>query len=112
MRRLRSRTGASAHFQITPSRQLAARRLGCSSCWGSRKQVAVRRLQQIAVITAPVAESLVVHAEIGAGDRVLDVATGTGHAALAAARRSAVVTASPTCRVWSRSPPAAPRPRT
>ena len=47
---------------------------------------------KIAAITVPVAESLVVHAEVGAGDRVLDVATGTGHAALAAARRSAVVT--------------------
>ena len=47
---------------------------------------------KIAAITVPVAESLVTHAGVRPGARVLDVATGTGHAALAAARRSADVT--------------------
>ena len=47
---------------------------------------------KIAAITVPVAESLVAHTGIRPGATVLDVATGTGHAALAAARQSAVVT--------------------
>ena len=47
---------------------------------------------KIAAITVPLSELLVDHLGIRPGDRVLDVATGTGHAALAAARRSAVVT--------------------
>jgi len=41
-----------------------------------------------------VSELLVRHAEVHAGERVLDVASGTGNTALAAARRDAVVTAS------------------
>jgi ubiquinone/menaquinone biosynthesis C-methylase UbiE len=47
---------------------------------------------KIAALTVPLAETLVEHIGIAPGDRVLDVATGTGHAALAAARRSADVT--------------------
>ena len=47
---------------------------------------------RIAAITVPVAETLVDARRLGPGDRVLDVATGTGHAALAAARRSAHAT--------------------
>lgn len=47
---------------------------------------------KIAAITVPVSEHLVEHLGIAPGTRVLDVATGTGHAALAAARRSAVAT--------------------
>ena len=47
---------------------------------------------KIAAITVPVAESLVAHAGIRPGAAVLDVATGTGHAALAAARGFGVVT--------------------
>jgi len=45
---------------------------------------------KIAAITVPVCEHLAEHVGIFPGTRVLDVATGTGHVALAAARRSAV----------------------
>jgi ubiquinone/menaquinone biosynthesis C-methylase UbiE len=44
---------------------------------------------KIAALTVPVSEHLVDHVGVGPSDRVLDVATGTGHVALAAARRSA-----------------------
>ena len=44
---------------------------------------------KIAAITVPLSEHLVDHVGVEQGSRVLDVATGTGHAALAAARRSA-----------------------
>jgi SAM-dependent methyltransferase len=47
---------------------------------------------KIAAITVPLSEHLVDHVGVGPGTRVIDVATGTGHAALAAARRSATVT--------------------
>ena len=45
---------------------------------------------KIAALTVPVSEHLVEHAGVMPGERVLDVATGTGHVALAAARRSAL----------------------
>lgn len=44
---------------------------------------------RIAALTVPISETLVAQAEIHPGARVLDVATGTGHAALAAARQGA-----------------------
>jgi ubiquinone/menaquinone biosynthesis C-methylase UbiE len=44
---------------------------------------------RIAALTVPVSEHLVDHVGVSPTDRVLDVATGTGHVALAAARRSA-----------------------
>jgi SAM-dependent methyltransferase len=47
---------------------------------------------RIAALTVPVSEMLVDRVGVAPGDRVLDVATGTGHAALAAARRHASVT--------------------
>lgn len=46
---------------------------------------------RIAALTVPVSETLVAEAGVGPGQRVLDVATGTGHAALAAARQGARV---------------------
>ena len=47
---------------------------------------------RIAAITVPVSEALVRRADPRPGQHVLDVATGTGHAALAAGRRHARVT--------------------
>ena len=47
---------------------------------------------RIAALTVAVNETLVSHAGVAPGEHVLDVATGTGHAALAAARVGAVVT--------------------
>ncbi|MBJ7331845.1 MAG: class I SAM-dependent methyltransferase [Solirubrobacteraceae bacterium] len=46
---------------------------------------------RIAALTVPVSETLVQVAEVAPGTTVLDVATGTGHAALAAARQGADV---------------------
>jgi SAM-dependent methyltransferase len=60
-----------------------------------RKQQAVWSsgdYNKIAALTVPVSEDLVSHVGIRPGHTVLDVATGTGHVALAAARRSAEVT--------------------
>lgn len=47
---------------------------------------------RIAALTVAVNETMVSTAEIVPGEKVLDVATGTGHAALAAARSGALVT--------------------
>ena len=47
---------------------------------------------RIAALTVAVNETVVASAEVAPGDAVLDVATGTGHAALAAARAGARVT--------------------
>jgi SAM-dependent methyltransferase len=48
--------------------------------------------EKIAWITSPLADRLVEEADLRAGSTVLDVATGTGHVALAAARRFCQVT--------------------
>jgi ubiquinone/menaquinone biosynthesis C-methylase UbiE len=48
---------------------------------------------QIASLTVPVAETLAAKAHLRPGSRVLDVATGTGHVALAAGRRFSDVSA-------------------
>ncbi|MGW8815044.1 class I SAM-dependent methyltransferase [Gordonia terrae] len=48
---------------------------------------------RIAALTVPVNEATVAAASVIPGDRVLDVATGTGHSALAAARQGGDVTA-------------------
>ncbi|MET3961529.1 SAM-dependent methyltransferase [Marmoricola sp. OAE513] len=47
---------------------------------------------KIAALTVPVNETVVAAARVSPGDKVLDVATGTGHSALAAARQGAVAT--------------------
>src|ERR671911_2543706 len=47
---------------------------------------------KVAWLTVPVAEQLVEAVGLRPGSRVLDVATGTGHAAIAAARRFCEVT--------------------
>lgn len=48
---------------------------------------------RIAYLTVPVAETLAARAELRPGSRVLDVATGTGHVALATARQFSEVSA-------------------
>ncbi len=47
---------------------------------------------KIAALTVPVNEAVVTAAGIAPGENVLDIATGTGHSALAAARGGAHVT--------------------
>ncbi len=64
-----------------PSPDLAAIRARQQAVWASGDYAAVARTLQI------VAESLCETADLRAGEKVLDVATGTGNAAIAAARR-------------------------
>jgi SAM-dependent methyltransferase len=66
---------------------LAAIRTRQQAVWASGDFAVVARTIQI------VAESLCETADLRAGEKVLDVATGTGNAAIAAARRFAEVTA-------------------
>jgi SAM-dependent methyltransferase len=71
---------------VRPGSPLAELKIKQQQIWSSGDY------NKIAAITVPVAESLVAHAGVRPGAAVLDVATGTGHAALAAARQSAEVT--------------------
>lgn len=64
-------------YAPTPLEQLKARQ---QQIWSSGDY------NKIAALTVPVAEALAAAAELPAGARVLDVAAGTGHVALAAAR--------------------------
>jgi SAM-dependent methyltransferase len=66
---------------------LAAIRYRQQAVWASGDYAVIARTLQI------VAESLCETADLRAGEKVLDVATGTGNAAIAAARRFANVTA-------------------
>lgn len=59
---------------------------------GARAMWALGDYGRLAELLLPTAGALVEVAGVAAGDRVLDVATGTGNVALAAARRGAVVT--------------------
>jgi SAM-dependent methyltransferase len=72
--------------QIDDTQVLTALRAKQQQMWSSGDY------NKIAAITVGVNETLVSQAEIGPGERVLDVATGTGHAAIAAARIGADVT--------------------
>jgi ubiquinone/menaquinone biosynthesis C-methylase UbiE len=79
-------TEGSSMTQSSPSATLTELRDKQQRVWSSGDY------NKIAAITVPVSEFLVEHVGVMPGTRVLDVATGTGHAALAAARRGAVVT--------------------
>jgi SAM-dependent methyltransferase len=70
---------------ITSSVDLAAVKARQQAAWASGD------FSQVASRIVWVAEQLVEVADVQAGDRVLDVATGSGNAALAAARRNAEV---------------------
>src|SRR5262249_11620117 len=65
---------------------LAAVKVGQQATWASGDYA------EIATLIVPVAERLSDSADLRAGSRVLDVASGSGNAALAAARLGAIVT--------------------
>ena len=71
---------------ITPSSDYTELRDKQQKVWSSGDY------NKIAALTVPVSEHLVEQVGVMPGERVLDVATGTGHVALAAARRSAKAT--------------------
>jgi SAM-dependent methyltransferase len=71
---------------VSPAEVLTELRAKQQQVWSSGDY------NRIAALTVAVNETLVATAEVAPGERVLDVATGTGHAALAAARVGARVT--------------------
>lgn len=83
-----STTCAPARSSRPGTTRSPARRSRCSrpSTTGS---AASSRSRCRSCTSVPVSEHLVEHIGVAPGDRVLDVAIGTGHVALAAARRSA-----------------------
>jgi len=76
-------TGSTSSTTTNPSPDLTELRDKQQKVWSSGDY------NKIAALTVPVSEHLVDHVGVGPADRVLDVATGTGHVALAAARRGA-----------------------
>jgi SAM-dependent methyltransferase len=79
--------GLRSPLPAPPRQDLAAIRTRQQAVWASGDFAVIARTIQI------VAESLCETADLRAGEKVLDVATGTGNAAIAAARRFADVTA-------------------
>lgn len=79
--------GKRDHMSIAPSLDLEAVKTRQQATWASGDY------SEIAALIVPVAERLCDAADLQAGSTVLDVAAGTGNAAIAAARLGCTVTA-------------------